>query len=151
MKVVLASDHAGFDLKESVKEFLAELGIATEDLGCRSSGDRVDYPDYAAAAAAYVRTGKADRGILVCGTGVGVCIAANKVRGIRAALGWDPEVVRLSRAHNDANILCLPGRFMEPKLARELVRIWLITAFDGGRHQQRLDKISELENQGAEK
>ncbi len=145
MKIVLASDHAGFDLKEGVKEFLAELGLPAEDLGCHSSVERVDYPDYAAAAAERVRDGRADRGILVCGTGVGVAIAANKVAGIRAAQGCDPEIVRLSRAHNDANILCLPGRFMELGRARELVRIFLTTSFDGGRHQLRLDKIAGLE------
>jgi len=150
MKIALASDHAGFALKEEVKEFLSGLGIPTEDLGTYSALESVDYPDYAAAVAARVREGKADRGILICATGVGVCITANKVPGIRAALGWDPDIVRLSRAHNDTNVLCLPGRFMEPKLARDLVNIWLTTAFDGGRHQRRLDKIAQLENRSPE-
>ncbi len=147
MKVALASDHAGYELKENLKEYLSELGIVTEDLGTGSSSDHVDYPDYAAAAAGRVRDGKADRGIVVCATGVGVCISANKVAGIRAAAAWHPEIARLSRAHNDANVLCLPGRFMEPQLARELVRIWLATPFDGGRHRRRVDKITDLERQ----
>jgi ribose 5-phosphate isomerase B len=145
MKVVLASDHAGYDLKEKVREYLRGLDIETQDLGAFSASEGVDYPDYAAAAAARVSDGSADRAILVCATGAGMCIAANKVPGIRAVAGWEPEIVRLSRAHNDANVLCLPGDFMEAKLAQELVRIWLVTTFEGGRHQRRLDKIAELE------
>ena len=147
MKIALAADHAGYDLKEKIKEYLAELGIATEDLGTTSSLESVDYPDFAAAVGGRVRDGKADRGIVVCATGIGVCISANKIPGIRAAAAWHPEIVRLSRAHNDANVLCLPGRFMEPQLARELVKIWLVTPFDGGRHQRRIDKIAGLERQ----
>ena len=145
MKVVLASDHAGFELKEKVKEYLRGLEIETQDVGAFSASQGVDYPDYAAAASARVSDGTADRGILVCATGAGMCITANKIPGIRAVAGWDPEIVRLSRAHNDANVLCLPGRFMEAKLAQELVKIWLVTAFDGGRHQRRIDKIAALE------
>ena len=145
MKVVLASDHAGYDLKEKVREYLRGLDIETQDLGAFSASEGVDYPDYAAAAAARVSDGSADRAILVCATGAGMCIAANKVPGIRAVAGWEPEIVRLSRAHNDANVLCLPGGFMEAKLAQELVRIWLVTTFEGGRHQRRVDKIAELE------
>lgn len=145
MKIVLASDHAGYELKEKVKEYLLGLGVETQDLGAFSASQSVDYPDYAAAAAARVSDGSADRGILVCATGAGMCITANKVPGIRAVAGWEPEIVRLSRAHNNANVLCLPGRFMEAKTAQELVKIWLATAFDGGRHQRRVDKISTLE------
>ncbi len=129
---------------------MAELGISTEDLGTGSSSDQVDYPDYAAAAAGRVRDGKADRGVVICATGVGVCISANKVAGVRAAVAWDPEIARLSRAHNDANVLCLPGRFMEPELARELVSIWLATPFDGGRHRRRIEKITNLERQNTQ-
>jgi ribose 5-phosphate isomerase B len=147
VKVALASDHAGYELKENLKEYLSELGIPAEDLGTGTGSDSVDYPDYAAAAAGRVRDGKADRGIVICATGVGVCISANKVAGIRAAAAWHPEIARLSRAHNDANVLCLPGRFMEPELARELVKIWLVTPFDGGRHRRRVDKIANLERQ----
>jgi ribose 5-phosphate isomerase B len=145
VKVVLASDHAGFELKEKVKEYLRGLEIETQDVGAFSVSQGVDYPDYAAAASARVSDGTADRAILVCATGAGMCITANKIPGIRAVAGWDPEIVRLSRAHNDANVLCLPGRFMEAKLAQELVKIWLVTAFDGGRHQRRIDKIAALE------
>jgi ribose 5-phosphate isomerase B len=145
VKVVLASDHAGFELKEKVKEYLRGLEIETQDVGAFSASQGVDYPDYAAAASARVSDGTADRAILVCATGAGMCITANKIPGIRAVAGWDPEIVRLSRAHNDANVLCLPGRFMEAKLAQELVKIWLVTAFDGGRHQRRIDKIAALE------
>jgi len=145
MKVVLASDHAGFELKERVKEYLRGLEIEIQDVGAFSASPGVDYPDYAAAASARVSDGTADRAILVCATGAGMCITANKIPGIRAVAGWDPEIVRLCRAHNDANVLCLPGRFMEAKLAQELVKIWLVTAFDGGRHQHRIDKIAALE------
>jgi ribose 5-phosphate isomerase B len=145
MKVVLASDHAGFGLKEKVKEYLRGLEIETQDVGAFSASQGVDYPDYAAAASARVSDGTADRAILVCATGAGMCITANKIPGIRAVAGWDPEIVRLSRTHNDANVLCLPGRFMDAKLAQELVKIWLVTTFDGGRHQRRIDKITALE------
>ena len=144
MRVALGSDHAGYDLKEKVKGFLNGMGIEVLDVGTLSA-DSVDYPDFAQKVAVQVRDGKLDRGILTCGTGVGVCIAANKVRGIRAALASDPEIVRLSRQHNDANILCLAGRFTETAKAQELVKIWLDTEFEGGRHQRRLEKIQELE------
>ncbi len=145
MKVALASDHAGYELKEKVREYLKTMGVEIQDLGAFSASQSVDYPDYAVAAAARVSDGTADRAILICGTGAGMCITANKVPGIRAVAGWEPEAVRLTRAHNDANVLCLPGRFMEAKTAQELVKIWLVTAFDGGRHQRRVDKISALE------
>jgi len=144
MKVALGSDHAGYDLKEKVKGFLNGMGIEVLDVGTLST-DSVDYPDFAQKVAVQVRDGKVDRGILTCGTGVGVCIAANKVRGIRAALASDPEIVRLGRQHNDANILGLAGRFTETTKAQELVKIWLDTEFEGGRHQRRLEKIQELE------
>jgi ribose 5-phosphate isomerase B len=145
VRVVLASDHAGYELKEKVKEYLRGLGVEIQDIGTFSASQSVDYPDYAAAAAARVSDGSADRAILVCATGAGMCITANKVPGIRAVAGWEPEIVRLSRAHNDANVLCLPGRFMEARTAQDLVKIWLVTAYDGGRHQRRVDKISSLE------
>jgi ribose 5-phosphate isomerase B len=112
------------------------------------SRDSVDYPDYAEKVAIAVRDGNADLGILMCGTGIGVCIAANKVHGIRAAPAWNPEIARLSRLHNDANVLCLPGRYMDPTLAIEIVKVWLATPFEGGRHQRRVDKISALEARG---
>ena len=106
----------------------------------------MDYPDYAEMVARAVASGKADRGILICATGVGICIAANKVRGIRAAPAWNPDIARLSRRHNDANVLCLSGRFIEAAAAWEIVQAWLDTPFEGGRHQRRVDKISQLEH-----
>jgi len=144
MRIAIGSDHAGFALKEDVKEYLGRAGVDLKDMGT-VSGDSVDYPDYAGKVAIEVRDGKVDRGILMCGTGIGVCIAANKIHGIRAATAWDLEVARLSRLHNDANVLCLPGRYMDPALAIEIVKVWLATPFEGGRHQRRVDKISALE------
>lgn len=144
MRVAIGSDHAGFALKEEVKEYLGRAGVDLEDEGTVSR-DSVDYPDYAEKVAIEVRDGKVDRGILMCGTGIGVCIAANKIHGIRAATAWDLEIARLSRLHNDANVLCLPGRYMDPALAIEIVKVWLATPFEGGRHQRRVDKISALE------
>jgi ribose 5-phosphate isomerase B len=146
MKVAVGSDHAGFELKQKVKEYLAGTGIEVEDLGTVST-ESVDYPDFAEKVAVEVREGRADRGILMCGTGVGVCIAANKFHGIRAALVSDPEIARLSREHNDSNVLCLPGRFMEPAAARAVVKIWLETPFAGGRHERRVEKIARLERE----
>lgn len=146
MKIAVGSDHAGFDLKERVKGFLGGMGIEVHDAGTEST-DSVDYPDFAKKVAVQVRDGKVDRGILMCGTGVGVCITANKIRGIRAALVSDPEIARLSRQHNDANVLCLSGRFTDASKAEELVKIWLETGFEGGRHERRLEKIQKLEQE----
>ena len=147
MKIALGSDHAGFALKEHLKQILVRPGTEVEDMGTDSS-ESVDYPDYARKVAEAVRDGKAERGVVVCATGIGVCIAANKVQGIRAAAPWSPETALLSRAHNDSNVLCLSGRYMEPALAEELLEIWLRTPFDGGRHQRRIDKINALEECG---
>jgi RpiB/LacA/LacB family sugar-phosphate isomerase len=144
MKVAIGSDHAGFGIKQAVAEFLAATGIQVEDFGTYST-DSVDYPDYAEKVGMAVQAGEADRGVLVCGTGLGVCIAANKIHGIRAAAPWSAETARLSRLHNDSNVLCLSGRHMEKALALELLRIWLETPFEGGRHQRRVDKIAKLE------
>jgi len=144
MKVAVGSDHAGFELKEKVKAFLEAEGVEIQDLGTGST-DSVDYPDFAASVAEAVRDGRADRGILMCGSGIGICIAANKIRGIRAALVADLQFARLSREHNDANVLCLPGRFMEPRVADQIVKVWLETPFAGGRHERRVSKIRELE------
>ena len=144
MRIALGSDHAGFDLKQKVKEYLLRAGAEVEDLGTFSP-ESVDYPDFAEKVGLAVRDGRADRGILVCATGVGVCISANKVPAIRAALAWEPEIARLSRLHNDANVLCLSGRHMDHALALESVRVWLETPFEGGRHQRRVDKITALE------
>jgi ribose 5-phosphate isomerase B len=144
MKVAIGSDHAGFEIKQTVAEFLVTNGIQIEDFGTFSA-DSVDYPDYAEKVGIAVQAGQADRGVLVCGTGLGVCIAANKIHGIRAVAPWSPETARLSRQHNDANVLCLSGRHMEKALVLELVKIWLETPFEGGRHQRRVSKISEIE------
>jgi ribose 5-phosphate isomerase B len=146
VKIALGSDHAGFDLKESVKGYIKELGLDFEDVGAYSP-DSVDYPDFAEKVGVQIRDGKAGRGILMCGTGIGVCIAANKIQGIRAAVVCDAEMARLSRQHNDANVLCLAGRFMDIELAKILVKVWLETPFDGGRHQRRVEKIAQLEKQ----
>lgn len=147
MKVAIGSDHAGFNLKEKIRGYLGGTGVGIEDVGTNSDAS-VDYPDYAEKVAAEVRAGNVDRGILLCGTGIGVCISANKFHGIRAAQAWNPEIARLSRLHNDANILCLSGRFLEPAIAIEIVKVWLETPFEGGRHQRRVDKITALETRG---
>ncbi len=145
MKVAVGSDHAGFELKELVKEYLTQIGVEIHDVGTNGT-EMVDYPDFAEKVACEVRDGKVDRGILMCGTGVGVCIAANKIRGIRAASVWDPEIAKLSRLHNDSNVLCLPGRYMDHSSALELAKIWMSTPFQGGRHKVRVDKIAAIEN-----
>ena len=144
MKVALGSDHAGFEIKSAVGRYLAARGIDVEDVGTFSS-ESVDYPDYAEKVGLAVQKGQADRGVLVCGTGMGVCIAANKIHGIRAAAPWDAETARLSRQHNDANVLCLSGRHMQEPAVLEILRIWLETPFDGGRHKRRIDKIAGIE------
>ncbi|HHP50419.1 MAG TPA: ribose 5-phosphate isomerase B [Moorella mulderi] len=144
MRVALGSDHGGFRLKEKIKEFLAEKGIEHKDFGTFGL-EAVDYPDYARAVAEAVARGDFDRGILCCGTGIGVCIAANKVPGIRAALCHDTFSARASREHNDANILTLGERVIGPGLALDIVEIWLRAEFLGGRHARRLDKIKALE------
>jgi ribose 5-phosphate isomerase B len=146
MRIALGSDHAGFALKEDVKRYLAELHVPLVDFGTNSDAS-VDYPEYAARVARAVASGECDRGILVCRTGIGMSIAANKVRGIRAAAVGDLESARLSRSHNDANVLALAGLTMPFDKAREIVRIFLETPFAGGRHQRRVDEILRLEAQ----
>ena len=138
--VALAADHAGFSLKEIVKEILRELGVPTEDFGTDSEAS-VDYPDYAKPALASILDGRAERGVLVCGSGVGMSIMANRVPGIRAALVSDVRTAEMSRKHNDANVLVLPGWKLSREEANEIVKVWIRTEFEGGRHQRRLDKI----------
>jgi ribose 5-phosphate isomerase B len=138
MKLAIASDHAGFCLKEDIKKALPE--IEWKDFGAHSK-DPVDYPDTGRPAAQSVADGECDKGILICGSGIGMSIVANRIKGIRAALCSDIEIARLSRQHNDANILVLAGRFTPTPLALEIVKVWLQTPFDGGRHQNRIDKI----------
>lgn len=144
-KIAIGSDHGGYELKEDLKGLLAELKFDIQDFGTEN-GDSVDYPDIAKPLAETVASGKADAGILVCGTGIGVAMAANKVPGIRAANCHDQYTARMSREHNDANILTIGGRIIGKELAREIVKTWLSTAFAGGRHSRRVEKIMAIEN-----
>ncbi len=144
MRVAIGSDHAGFELKQHLIATLAELGHDVDDLGTDST-EPVDYPEYCAAVARAVVKGEADRGIVLGGSGQGEQIAANKVRGARAALCNDLYTARLSREHNDANVLSMGGRIVAFPLADEIVAVWLETAFEGGRHQRRLDQILAAE------
>jgi ribose 5-phosphate isomerase B len=144
MKIALACDHAGFETKQAVRKYLETSGFDVQDLGTNSTAS-VDYPEYAEKVAAAVRDAKVDRGVLVCGTGIGMCIAANKVHGIRAVAPWSEDTARLSREHNDSNVLCLSGRHYDAALAIKLLQTWLGTPFDGGRHQRRIDQINEIE------
>lgn len=146
-KIAIASDHAGREIKDEIKSFLEESGIEVIDMGVNSD-DSVDYPDYGIPVAERVSRGEVPRGILVCGTGIGMSILANKYRGVRAALVSDVYTARMAKEHNDANILVIGGRIVGKGLARELVRTWLETRFEGGRHQRRLDKIAEIERKG---
>ncbi len=145
MRIALGCDHGGFELKEYVKVYLENRGdVDVLDLGTYST-ESVDYPEYAARVAHAILEGKADRGILMCGTGIGISISANKFKGIRAALCHDGYTARMSRLHNNANILAMGGRTTGKEVATDMVRIWLETPFEGGRHQRRLDKIHAIE------
>lgn len=144
MKVAISSDHGGNNLRKEIMSLLDELQISYEDFGPKSD-DSVDYPDYARPVAEGVASGKFDRGILICGTGIGMSIAANKVKGIRCALVHDVFSAKATRCHNDSNILAMGERVIGPGLAGEIVKAWLNTDFEGGRHTRRIDKISELE------
>jgi ribose 5-phosphate isomerase B len=140
----MGADHAGFALKEELKAFLEEEGHEVLDFGTDSDED-VDYPDFCAAAARAVAEGRADRGLVLGGSGQGEHLVANKVRGIRAALGNDLYLAEMSRRHNDANVLALGGRVVAGPLAKEIVRSWLATPFEGGRHARRLEQVAEIE------
>ena len=142
--IAIGADHAGFSLKEQLKAWLAAGGHRVIDHGTHSAAS-VDYPDYAAAVAEAVRAGGAERGVLVCGSGIGMAMAANKVAGVRAAVAGDPDVARLSRQHNDANVLALGARLTAPTQALAVVQAWLATPFEGGRHARRVDKLSQLD------
>ncbi|WP_010099450.1 ribose 5-phosphate isomerase B [Ornithinibacillus scapharcae] len=144
MKVIISGDHAGMTIRNEVKSLLEEMGIEYEDVGC-SCETSVDYPDYALPAAERVAKGEFDRGILVCGTGIGMSIAANKVKGIRCALLSDVYSAKLTRMHNDTNMIAMGERVLGPGLAREIAKAWLETDFEGGRHEKRLDKITAYE------
>lgn len=144
MRVSMGSDHAGYRLKEELKEFLQDEGHEVLDVGTDSE-EIVDYPDFCAAAARAVIDGRAERGIVLGGSGQGEQVAANKVRGTRAALCNDVHLAQLSRRHNDANVLAMGGRIVATELAKEIVKLWLATPFDGGRHAKRLEQIAEIE------
>jgi ribose 5-phosphate isomerase B len=145
MKIAIGSDHAGFKLKEEIKKFLEEKGIEVVDFGTNSE-ERVDYPDYAIPLAESVAKGEETFGILICGTGIGMSIAANKVKGIRASLVSDVYSAHSAREHNNANILCMGGRVLGTELAKEITNVWLNAEFLGGRHERRINKIAEYED-----
>jgi ribose 5-phosphate isomerase B len=144
VRIALGCDHGGFRLKEHLKVYLEERGIFYHDFGALRE-DSVDYPDYAELVGKALLKGDFDRGVLMCGTGIGVSIAANKLPGIRAALCHDPYSARMSREHNDANVLAMGGRVIGPGLAQEILEAWLVAEFKGGRHALRVGKISALE------
>ena len=151
MTIAVGADHAGWSLKESLKAWLLEHGHDVIDFGTHSP-DSVDYPDYAAQVGESVAVGKVDRGVLVCGTGLGMAIAANKIPGVRAVACSDLLAARMSREHNDANVLAVGGRLLGREAALEILACWLETRFAGGRHVQRVDKIAALERRrGAER
>ncbi|MCI7618792.1 MAG: ribose 5-phosphate isomerase B [Firmicutes bacterium] len=143
LKIAVASDHGGFALKEKVKEHLVQRGFEVDDLGTHSE-ESVDYPVYGKACGEAVASGKADLGVVVCGTGIGISIAANKVKGIRCGLCTSVEMAHLTKQHNNANILALGGRTTEPELALKIVDEWLDTEFEGGRHQRRVDMLDQM-------
>lgn len=146
MKVAIGSDHGGRNIKAEVKALMDEMNIQYEDVGC-TCDTSVDYPDYALPVAEKVVSGEVDRGILICGTGIGMSIAANKVKGIRCALAHDVFSARATREHNDSNILAMGERVIGPGLAREIVKVWLQTEFEGGRHADRVAKITKIESE----
>ncbi|MGA7826895.1 MAG: ribose 5-phosphate isomerase B [Geobacteraceae bacterium] len=145
--IVIGSDHGGFQLKEAIKALLQARSITVLDLGTRNGDDSVDYPDFGESVARKVSRGEAERGVLVCGTGIGMSIVANKFPGVRAALAADTYMAKMAKQHNNANILVLGGRVLDENEAREMVATWLDSSFEGGRHQSRLDKISALETE----
>ena len=146
MRIALASDHAGYAEKERLKAVLSDLGVEFDDLGTRSE-DSVDYPDFARAVAEQVADGRVEQGLLVCGSGTGMAITANKVPGVRAAVAWSEETARLARQHNDANVLAIGARTTPPTDIPKIVRAWFSTEFEGGRHAARVNKISDVEKQ----
>ena len=145
MRISIASDHGGYDLKEDLRSWLTGLGHEVEDFGCHSR-ESCDYADFAEPAARAVAEGKCDRGIVICTTGIGISITANKVKGIRCALCSEPVSASLTRHHNDANMLAMGAGMVGPMMAREIVTTFLTSEFDGGRHQRRVDKITAVEN-----
>lgn len=142
--IVIACDHAGYHLKTEVVKILSERGVKVEDLGCSSPNESVHYPVFGKKVVDTILSRPNGRGILICGTGLGMSMIANRFPGIRAALCYDVSTAIMSRRHNDANLLVLGGRMIGPQLAKEIVHVWLTTPFDGGRHQERLELLEEL-------
>jgi ribose 5-phosphate isomerase B len=146
MKIAIGSDHAGFEMKESVKKFLKEKGYDFDDLGAADYDPKDDYPIYGEKVAKAVASGKYDRGIVVCGTGIGISISANKVSGVRAAACYDTDMAKISREHNDANVLALGGRIKTEQPPSEIVEVWLETPFsEAERHKRRIEQIKKME------
>ncbi len=145
MKLVIAADHGAFELKESIKKHLDEKGVTYEDCGCYSK-ESVDYPRFAYQAASKVAKGEADFGIICCTTGLGVSMAANKVKGVRAAVCTNEMLAEMTRRHNNANVICMGQNVVTPQLANKMVDIFLSTEFEGGRHQRRVDLLTAIEN-----
>ncbi|HEY9283580.1 MAG TPA: ribose 5-phosphate isomerase B [Pyrinomonadaceae bacterium] len=143
-KIAIGSDHAGYEGKERAKEAIAALGYEVADYGTQGL-ESVDYPDFGAAVGRAVVAGEVERGVVMCGSGIGISIAANKIPGVRAALCWNEETARLARQHNDANVLCIGARFIDPETAAAMIRAFVETEFAGGRHQQRVEKLTKLD------
>jgi ribose 5-phosphate isomerase B len=141
-RIPIASDHAGFEMKEKLADMMRKLGYDVEDMGTHSPAS-TDYPDYAHPLAEKVEHGEVKRGVLLCGTGLGMAYAANRHHGVRAAVVWNTEIAKLAREHNDANVLVLPARFVSEEDGEAILKTWLDTPFEGGRHQRRVDKIEE--------
>ena len=144
MKIAIGCDHAGVEMKNEILPTLQELSLSWQDVGTNDDVS-VDYPDFGEKVSELVSNGEVDRGILICGTGIGMSIVANKFPGVRASLCCDPHSAKMSRLHNDANLLILPGRMIDTVKANEIVKIWFTTSFEGGRHQRRIDKIKIIE------
>ncbi|HTY08287.1 MAG TPA: ribose 5-phosphate isomerase B [Candidatus Edwardsbacteria bacterium] len=145
MNVAIGADHRGYPLKERLKNAFAGQRIEFTDFGTKNT-ESCDYPDFAIPVAEAVAAGSAERGILICSSGNGMLIAANKVKGVRAAIAFTPEMARLSRLHNDANVLAIPADYLDPQLVPAIVRVWLETPFEGGRHERRINKIKDYEH-----
>lgn len=144
-KIALGADHAGFEEKEKIKKTLDEIGVEYEDLGTYST-DSVDYPDFAQKVGEAVASGEVEQGIIVCGSGIGIAIAANKIHGVRAAQAWNEETAKLARQHNDANVLSIGARVIPEEEIPKIVKAWFSTDFEGGRHEKRVEKITALES-----
>lgn len=143
--IAIASDHAGFEMKERLVSELTKMGYQPDDLGAKEADTSDDYPDYAHPLAREVAAGKVKRGILLCGSGIGMDIVANRYRGVRAALAWEPRIASLSRMHNNSNVLVLPARFVSMEEGVAIMKAWLNSSFEGGRHERRVDKIDPRE------